>query len=341
MAITRERLLEMMTAYRSTYLLRAAVELGLFDALAAGPADDRAVAAALGTSPRGTRILLRALVAVGLLDAEGDTYRLPEGGELLVTTNPGYAGANVKVAAGDWEWDTMRDLAELVRTGAPAAGPRADGTDCPYWVDFAENLTFVTKSGAAFLAETLDAGRSDILDVGSGAGLFGYAVAAGHPESRVWSLDGPEVLTVARRHAARLGLDGRAAYLEGDAFDAPLGGPYDVVVLANLLCQFSRERSVELLRRLAGVLRPGGRLAITGFTTGDVPPARAHHAHMLELLMLGWTEGGEVHSTDAYLSMLAEAGFTGTTVHQRDGLPLRVLVAHRPEQDTEDKGAQR
>ncbi|MFE2096616.1 class I SAM-dependent methyltransferase [Streptomyces sp. PTD9-10] len=338
MTITRQRLLEMMTAYRSTYLLRTAVELRLFDALADGPADAGEVAATLKSSPRGTRILLRSLVAAGLLDADGERFRLPDGGaDLLVTSSPGYAGANVNVASSDWEWDTMKRLGDIVRTGAPLTEETADSPGCGYWVDFAENLTFVTKAGAAFVAETLGTGRADILDVGSGAGLFGYAVAGGDPLSRVWCLDWPNVLDVARKHAERLGLADRTGFIAGDAFSVPLGGPYDVVVVSNLLCQFSKERSSALLHRLSGVLRPGGRMVIAGFTTGDVPPAQAHHAHMLELLMLAWTAGGEVHSPDDYVRMLDACGLVGARVHRRDGLPLRVVVAEKPADADEEE----
>jgi 2-polyprenyl-3-methyl-5-hydroxy-6-metoxy-1,4-benzoquinol methylase len=333
--ISRERLLEMMTAYKSTYLLRAAVQLKIFDALADGPADPDTVAAILRTDPRGTRVLLGALAAVGLLDAEGEEFRLVSGAEsLLVSTSPEYAAGVVRVAASDLEWDAMRDLAAVVRNGGTLLEVDAESADFPYWVDFATNLTFATRPGAAFVAELLAswaAGRAslDVLDVGCGHGLFGLTLAQSRPDATVTCQDWPTVLEVARGYAERSGVADRTRYLPGDAFEVQVGGPYDVIVLGNLLFQFSARRGIELLRRLNQALKPGGRVVIIGFSVGDRPPAQDYHAHLLNLLMLAWTTAGELHSPTVYRKMLATAGLTGLKTHERPGLPLRVVIGER------------
>jgi SAM-dependent methyltransferase len=327
--VTRERLLEMMTAYKSTYLLRAAVELGVFDSLNDQPANPDVVAKSIGADPRATRILLNALAGTGLLLVDGDEFRLAEGTErLLVSTSPEYFGGNTHVAASDWEWDTMRHLGDIVRTGEPIADAEAPGF--PFWVDFATNLTGVTKAGAGFVAEILQPTSPRILDVGCGHGLFGFTVAAKHPEARVSCLDWPDVLDVARQWAGRMGVLDRAEFIPGDAFTVDLDGPYDVIIVANLLLQFSHDRGVELLRRLVSVLKPGGRVVIVGFTSGDAPPEQEHHARMLALLMLASTAGGELYSSDDYCAMLTSAGLEDVRSHRRDGLPLRVIVGELP-----------
>ncbi|MFD7108145.1 class I SAM-dependent methyltransferase [Streptomyces celluloflavus] len=332
----RARLLEMMTAFKATYLIRAAVELRLFDALADGPADPDTVAAILGTSPRGTRILLRALAAADLLDMDGEEFALLPGvRELLVASSPSYAGGVVRVAASDLEWDTMRDLAQTVRRGGTLLDTGAQSPDFPYWVDFAEYQTLATRPGAAFVSDLLRpwaAGRAqlDVLDIGCGHGMFGFAVAELAESGLVCGVDGAAVLEVAARNAERSGLGGRCRFVAGDAFEVPLGGPYDVAVLGNVLFQFPFERAVELLRRVREALRPQGRVVLAGFTTGDTPPRDSYHAHMLELLMLAWTGAGELHSTGMYRKMLASSGFIDSEVHSQPGLPLRVVLARRP-----------
>jgi SAM-dependent methyltransferase len=332
-SLTTGRLLEMMTAFKQTYLLRAAVELRIFDALADGPADPDTVAALRGTRPRPTRVLLRALAAARLVEVEGEEFRLPEGAaELLVSTAPGYVGGIARVASSDAEWDAMRDLAARVRGGARIVD--GEDPDFPYWVDFAANQTFATRPGAQFLAELLgpwpaDRSGPDVLDVGSGPGTFGFVLAAEHPGAQVWPVDRPAVLAVSDKHAARLGVADRVHPIGGDAFTADLGGPYDIAVLANVLLQYPPERATELLRRVHAVLRPGGRVAVLGFTTDDGAPADNYHAHLLEVLMLAWTEGGELHSTQAYRNMLRAAGFRDPQAHHRPGLPLRAVLATR------------
>jgi cyclopropane fatty-acyl-phospholipid synthase-like methyltransferase len=148
-------------------------------------------------------------------------------------------------------------------------------------------------------------------------------------QAQVWALDWPNVLTVTERHAERLGVPDRAYFIAGDMFEVPLGGPYDVVVVANVLHHFSEERATDLLGRLRAVMKTDGRLVVVGFTLGDQPPAEDPDPHLFSVLMLVWTHEGEVHSEATYRRMLGTSGFVRTTVHEVDGLPLRVLTAER------------
>ncbi|MEV6603585.1 class I SAM-dependent methyltransferase [Kutzneria sp. NPDC051319] len=333
--LTRESLIDTMLAYRRTALLRAGLELRVFDALAEQPADATAVAARLGVRERGARILLGALAAVGLLVTDGPRFALPDGAhDLLVSTAKGYVGAGVQVAASQWEWDALGRLTQAVRSGGPVTEADAEAPGFPFWQDFAERATFATDAGAAFLADQLRPWAErrdslDVLDIGCGHGLFGFAVAKLLPAGRVWSLDWPEVLPIAARNAERAGLAGRAEAIAGDAFQVPLGGPYDVVVLGNLLFQFSERRAAELLARAAAAVKPDGQLVIVGFTTGDAPPERNYGAQLISLLMLLWTAEGEAHSTAAYEKLLTEQGFTDVAVCAKPGVQHRVIRATR------------
>ncbi|MGW4940918.1 methyltransferase family protein [Actinoplanes sp. NPDC004185] len=344
--ITAQELLETLQAYKRTSLLKAAIELKLFDALAGGPRSAEQLATELGTPQRATRILLGALAATGLLDSDGVKFVLPAGAErLLVSTSDQYRGGAVRLLAGDLEWDTMRDLASIVRHDGTLLADGADVPAFPYWTDFAQETTFVARAAAqTFIAAVKPwaGARTDlrILDVGCGHALPSLLLAQTLPGAEVCLLDSPPVLAHARANADRLGVAGRVHYLAGDAFTTPAGdlarhGPYDIVLLANLLPLFSAARGVELLRRLAPLLRPEGRLAVVGFTVGDRQPAEEHGAHMLSLLMLAWTAGGETHAVHTYREMLTAAGFGPPEVHPVGALPLHVLISahHRKGDD--------
>lgn len=262
---------------------------------------------------------------------------MPGAGELLVTTSPGYCGGIASVAASTGEWEALGRLARTVREGGPVPGVDALAPDFPYWVDFATHTTFGTVRAAELLADVLEPWAKErtglrVLDAGCGHGLTGYTLARRLPDARITSQDWPTVLEVADGHARRLGVRDRVELLPGDVFDVPLDGPYNVVVVGNLLFHFPPERAAALMKRLAGVLAPGGRLVVLGFTTGDRPPADEPHAHLLGLLMLSWTAGGELHSTEAHRAMLAEAGLTRAELTTRPGLPLSVLVGSRADE---------
>jgi C-methyltransferase len=339
-ALTREQLTAMMQAYKTTALLRTAVELGVFDILADRPATAVALAEKCGSDPRGTRILLDALTAVRLLDRDGECYRLPDGAAaLLARDSPQYLGDMVKVMSSDWEWDALKRLTEAVRHGGTVLDEHAETAEFDYWVDFAAYASAIAVPTAQVMSDALApwaAGRDPlrVLDMACGHGIYGYTFCQRNPGARVCSLDWPKVLPVAERHAQRLGVHDRVELLAGDMFTAPLGGPYDLVMITNVLHHFSEKRATELLRRAAEVLRPDGRLALVGFTGGDESPAADPLPYLFSILMLVWTNEGEVHSEAGYHRMLADSGFGRPDVHRVANLPLRVLIA-QPARATE------
>ncbi|MFF2143597.1 methyltransferase [Kitasatospora sp. NPDC058190] len=335
--LSRERLFGMMAGFKATAALRAAIDLRIFDELDGKALDAASVAARLHADPRGIRLMLRALTGLGLLDAQEDGgYALAPGtAELLVTTSPGYCGGIVKVAAGDMEWRALGDLAGTVRTGGPVRGADALAPGFPFWVDFAQHTTFVTERVADLVAEELAGFAADrpglrVLDVGCGHGATGFELAVRHPGAHVWAQDWPEVLAAASEHAERRGVADRVSYLPGDAFTAPLGGPYDVVVVANLLFHFDRAQAARLLERLTGVLAPGGRLVVAGFAPQDGQERDQVQAHLLGLLLLSTTPGGEPYSPDDYRELLTSAGLLDVELHTRPGLLPVALTARRP-----------
>ena len=101
-------------------VLRAGLELRIFDHMAKGPADVETIAAAAGTDPRATRLLLQGLDALETLIAEDGKYRLtPSAQAHLVSGRPGYVGGVRRIFTGDRLWARLGQLAEGVRAGGP------------------------------------------------------------------------------------------------------------------------------------------------------------------------------------------------------------------------------
>ena len=97
-------------------------------------------------------------------------------------------------------------------------------------------------------------------------------------------------------------------------------------MITNVLHHFSEKRATEPLRRAAEVLRPDGRLALVGFTADNETPAADPMPYLFSILMLVWTNEGEVHprpATTACSPKPASADRTSTVAD----LPLRVLIA--------------
>lgn len=326
----------MAQGFLTSAILRAAVELGIFERLASGEAAPQALAASIGADVRGTGILLDSLVALRLLERDGAGYRLgPPADAHLVPGRPGSLDRAVHFYANDVLWEAARRLPEAVIRGGSVLDGDAATPDHRYWDELAAAVSPFLGPPAKALAELLvpwTEGRPalDILDAGCGDGTYGYAIAARNVGSRVWSLDWPNVLEHARRNVRRLGLDGRVTFIGGDMFSVPLGGPYDLAILSHVLHHFSADRCVELLRRVAGAMRPGGRLVVQDFARADAEtPAVDPTPYVFSVLMLIWTKQGETHPLSAYGEMLAASGFGAPEVRDVPGQPTRFLLADR------------
>ncbi len=338
--VNRKKLHNYMRGYTHSSLLRASIELGVYDALADGPADQATLSERLGTHPRGTRILLNALSVLELVETDGKTYWLPEGAkELLVSTGTDYFGAPIRLGIGDWEWDAHKRLADAVRAGGPVVDTSADTPDFDYFGEWAQHSAESSfNTGAAELvADQLlpyrpEQDRIDVLDIGCGSGTYGYTVAMRDPRVHVTESDwSQQALDVAEKNAEKLGLADRASFLRADAFADPLGGPYDLVTMAHVLHHRSADQAASALRRVFDVVKPGGKIGVVGHTFQEgVPPIQDPNPHMFSLIMLIQTSGGEAHSVATYERMFADAGFVNLEFHASKNSMHRAMVAERP-----------
>jgi hypothetical protein len=95
-----------------------------------------------------------------------------------------------------------------------------------------------------------------------------------------------------------------------------LGGPYDLVLVANVVHLFGEEQEVELLTRVAAALGRGGRLARITLMPDDTRPSRLAALHDLSLLLR--TRDGALHSFSSHAMWLRRAGLEPTGRHRLD-----------------------
>ena len=160
----------------------------------------------------------------------------------------------------------------------------------------------------AAIADGLDAGGGDVLDVACGTGRFTRYVAS--EASVAWGIDVSDgMLRTAARRAERAGL-GNVAFARMDAGDLRFeSGRFDCVACCWALHLFPDRRTV--LEEVGRVLKPGGRFAGTTLTDGSVlalPGAREG---------LGRTIGAHVFDSEELRTLLLEAGFTDVGLDRR------------------------
>src|SRR5690349_1648681 len=114
--IDPESLFRVASGFMAAKHLFAASELGVFAALAGGPATLDDLAARVGVSRRAARICADAMVALGFLEREGDEYR---NGAVAGTYLTG-AGPDLRPFLRFWDrlsYPSWTRLADALRTG--------------------------------------------------------------------------------------------------------------------------------------------------------------------------------------------------------------------------------
>jgi len=318
------RIIQGFSAYWATV---AALDLGLFDALAGGPQALEELAEATGGSPSHLEGLVDALVAVGLLGRAGDRCSLLPVAETFLVSGARRSMAEL-VRWSPGPWSNWPHLADTVRTGRPPDPVEdAPGEFYGHLVD----ATFPTQHAAACRAvEVLGIGGAPtVLDLGAGAAPWAIAVLETCPEARAVVNDLPDVVPAAIRAAERHGVADRCRALPGDYFEVALDDAvHDVVVLANVCRAEGAEGAAALIARAARALRPGGRLLLADYFLDDDrtgPPA----ALMLGLTMMAATTRGRVFCRHDFSSWVEASGLTG--VEFLVPLPgTEILTAVRP-----------
>ena len=224
--------------------------------------------------------------------------------------SPAYIGSAAGFLTGDDALRSFGRLSETVRAGARVSHDD-DAPPASYWRGFAESMASFAEPVARMAAAcvTIDVDQPmKILDVAAGHGQYGIAMAARSPNASVFALDHPVVLEVAERNARRAGCADRYNLIPGDVFEVELGGPYDLIVAANLAHHFDKATNTGLFRRLRAALAPTGQLVLVDFVPNEDRVSPAIDA-AFALNMLATTPDGDTYTFAEFDRMLTDAGF--------------------------------
>ncbi len=299
----------MVSGYRDAMILVAALKSGIFENLADTARTPAAVAAGLNLDLRAVDIVLHALAAAGVLQKQDDTFRIDPGARpYLLGDSPetmvSILGHNVGMMH---RW---LELPTILQTGEPAARPERTAEQMR---DFICGMENVSRQSSREVAEKVDlSGVGRLLDLGGGPGTAAIAFCRAHAflEAVVWDLPGP--VAIAGEQIETAGLAARITTAAGDFLSDDYGTGFDAVYISNIIHMLSPVDTLEILRRSAACLNPGGRVLVKDFYLYDdrVEPA---FAAQFSVNMLASTVGGKSYTKTETEALLAEAGFGDLT----------------------------
>jgi SAM-dependent methyltransferase len=324
---TPEKVLQLGFAFWGSKTLLSAVELGLFTLLAQEPLDGRALQERLKLHPRSARDFFDALVALGMLERDGQgRYRnTAETGLYLDRAKPSYIGGMLEMC-NQRLYRFWGGLTRGLKTGEPqneVTHGEPDLFDAIYkdpasLEHFLKAMTGVSRPTARAIAEKFPWKEAkSFCDVGCAQGGLSVEIAKAHPHLKGQGFDLPAVGPIFERFARENGVSERLAFTPGDFFKDRLPTA-DVLVMGHILHDWDLDQKRKLLAKALEALPKGGRLLVYDAMIDDERRSNAYGL-LMSLNMLIETRGGFDYTGADCIGWMREAGFREARVEPLAG----------------------
>jgi hypothetical protein len=273
-AVTPSHIMQVGMGFWASKTLLSAVELELFTRLGSEAMTGPQIAEALELHPRAIPDFPDALVALELLDREGEgsdaLYRNTQATAVFLDkASPAYIGGILEMSNARL-YRFWGDLTEALQTGRPQNEIKQTGkamfeelySDPNRLEQFMNAMAGISLGPFGALAEKFDFSKYKTLcDVGGAPGQLSMIVANRHPHMRCTSFDLPVVEPIAKRTIEAAGLSERVKAVGGDFFADPLPKA-DVITMGLILHDWNLEGKMHLIKAAYDALPEGGAFII-------------------------------------------------------------------------------
>ncbi len=330
--VSPDRIMQWSLGFMASRTVLSATELGVFSKLAQSPLDAETLTRELGLHPRSARDFLDTLVALGLLQRTGQTYRnAPDADYFLDSAKPSYIGGFVEMAAarlyGFWG-----SLTEALQTGKPQNETKA-GVSNPFdalYADpvrlrgFLQAMTGLSMNSAKAMARKFSwSNYKTFADVGGAQGGVAVQIALAHPQLNGMVFDLLAAGNIAEEYIHSFDLSGRLSFVAGNFFTDSLP-KVDVVILGHILHDWDLDQKRSLIGKAYDAIPPGGALLAFDCVIDD--ERRENLTGLLmSLNMLIETPGGFDYCGSDCCDWMRSAGFRETRVERLAGSDSMVV----------------
>jgi hypothetical protein len=319
--------------------LLSAVELGLFTALGSDAMSASQIAETLGLHARAVPDFPDALVALALLDREGEgsdaLYRNTDATAVFLdSSSPDYIGGILEMANARL-YRFWGELTEALQTGQPQNEIKQNGkpmfeelySDPDRLEQFMNAMSGISLGPFQALAEKFDfSNYNSLCDVGGATGQLSCIVAKRHPHMSCASHDLPIVEPIAARTIERAGLTDRVSTEAGDFFTDPLPQA-DVITMGMILHDWNTERKMHLIRAAYDALPEGGAFIAVENLIDDARRENAFGLLMSLNMLIEFGDAFDFTGAD-FAGWCKDVGFSNVEVLPLTG-PASAAIAYK------------
>jgi hypothetical protein len=302
--------LDMISGYWKTQILRALATLSIADILAKGPATLESLTEQTGASKDGLARLLRAAASIGMVGyADGrylSTFRL----DVLREDAPVSLKAMAIAQGAPGHWLPWGCFPNSVMTGEAQSKAALGHATFDYYARNPEEAGQFIKAmqGTSELVQSevvrlLDIkGAKTAADVGGANGALVCALVRASPDLKGVVYDLPHSRDGGLAYIAQQGLSDRVGVESGDFFAAaPIA---DLYLLKFILHDWDDASAIRILTNVRRAMNAGGRVVLIEMRLGDV--GEPGFGPLLDVNMMAVT-GGRERTRDEYRKLLATA----------------------------------
>ena len=333
------RLMQIGMGFWPAKTLLSAVELGVFTALSGQPLTARQLQEELGLHARGVTDLLDTLVALDLLERDGDgdgaQYRnTEETAHFLDRNSSAYIDGFLEMANSRL-YKYWGDLTEGLRTGKPQNEMKHGGQgtfeeiyrDPERLEQFARAMAGISLANFETFAEKFDFARyKTMCDVGGSTGQLSIFVARRHPHMACTTCDLPAVEPIARKTIEASGLSDRVRTSSVDFLNQPLPKA-DVITMGMILHDWNLEKKMRLIQGAYDAFPPGGAFVAIENIIDDERRKNAFGLMMSLNMLIEFGDAFDFTGRD-FDGWCREVGFRRTEVIPLRG-PASAAVAYK------------
>ena len=334
-----DHILQIGMGFFASKTLLSAVELELFTQLSGRALTATEIADRLDLHPRSRYDFLDALVALGLLDRQGNgpdaLYgNTPDTAVFLDKNSPAYLGGILEMANARLYkfWGTLTEALHTgepqteIKTGAPGLfeGVYADPALLEVFLNGMHGLQIGAFNA---LCAGLDlSGYQTFCDIGGANGGLSGIVAAANPHLTGISFDLEPVAPVAEKHLAEVGVADRIKAAVGNFFTDAFP-PADVYFMGNILHDWDEAQKQSLISKAYEGLPSGGLLVAIENIIDDERRVNAFGL-LMSLNMLIELPGGFDYTGAQFDGWARAAGFERTEIRHLAG-PTSAAIAYK------------
>ena len=263
--------------------------------------------------------LMRALAGEGIFKQTRDGRFALNGMAKGLLDEPGSLRYMLLHHLGPVNWNLMSNLEYAVRTGKDAFEERYGNGIYEFLRDHPDEYALFDKS----MSNLSDIGLAPILsaydfscfpliaDIGGGEGFLLANILQNNPECRGILYDTPGALEKAPEMLAKHKVEGRTEIITGNFFHSiPVSA--DLYLLKNIIHNWNDEQSVELLKKIKEVMKPGGRLLIIEMVVPEGDESSL--SKLLDIQMMATMQGGKERTREEYRDILERSGLILTRI---------------------------